>query len=116
MGRYSESNKEAKMKNHVIVGSRLLQTNKKWSHLKRGKQAWIFDVTKEEFAAYIAEYRYSPNKSGRDIILGKVCDRIDAREIWLPYGEIKTHVCKIIAKASRKYMNQVVPPTDSTTE
>jgi hypothetical protein len=42
------------------------------------------------------------------MILSKVCDRIEGREIWLPYGEIKTHVCKIIAKASRTYMRQIV--------
>jgi hypothetical protein len=95
------------MKNHVMAGSRLLQTNKKWSHLKRSQQTWIFDVTQEEFAAYIAEYRHLPNKTGRDIILDKVCDRINAREIWLPYGEIKAHVCQLIAKTNRKYMSQV---------
>jgi hypothetical protein len=38
--------------------------------------------------------------------LDKVCDRIKAREIWLPYGEIKTHVCEIIAKTARKQGNQ----------
>ena len=26
------------MKNHIMVGSRLLQTNKKWSHLKHGRK------------------------------------------------------------------------------
>jgi hypothetical protein len=96
------------MKNHVIVGSRLLQTNKKWSHLKRSQQAWILDVTREEFAAYIAKYRHSPKRNGRDMILSNVCDRIEEREIWLPYGEIKTHVCKIIAKASKEYTRQAV--------
>jgi hypothetical protein len=94
------------MKNHIIVGSRLLQTNKKWSHLKQRQQAWILSVTKEEFAVYVAEYRHPPDKNGRDIILDKVCSRINAREIWLPYGEIKAHVYKFIAKAARRYVNQ----------
>jgi len=94
------------MKNHVIVGSRLLQTNKKWSHLKQSQRMWIIDVTKKEVAAYISEHGHLPGKSGRRNILDKVHDRILEREIWLPYGEIKIHVCKFIASAVRKYVNR----------
>ena len=90
------------MKNHIIVGSRLLQTNKKWGHLKQSQQIWIFDVTKEEFAAYIIANGHLPGKSGRQAILVKVHDRILEREIWLPYREFKMHVSKFIARAVRK--------------
>jgi hypothetical protein len=91
-----------------MASSRLLQMNKKWGHLKRSQQIWIHAVTQEEIAAYTAEHRYFPGTNGRDIILDKVCERISERGIWLPYGEIKTHVCKVIAKTKRKYMSQAV--------
>ena len=86
-----------------MVGSRLLQTNKKWSHLKQSQRIWIFDVTKEEITAYIAAQGHLPGKSGRQTILDKVHDRILGREIWLPYGDMKMHVCKFIAKTVRKH-------------
>jgi len=90
------------MKNHIMVGSKLLQANKKWCHLKQSQRLWIFDVTKVEVAEYISAHGHLPGKSGRQTILGKVHDRILEREIWLPYGEFKTHVCKFIARTVRK--------------
>ena len=91
-----------------MVGSRLLQTSKKCSHLKQSQRLWIFEVSKEEVAAYITANGHLPRKSGRQTILNKVCDRIAAREIWLPYGEIKMHVCKFIASAARKQVKQEI--------
>jgi hypothetical protein len=80
------------MKNHIMVGSKLLQTNKEWSHLKQSQRIWIFDAAKEEVAAYISAHGHMPGKNGRRIVFDKVHDRILEREIWLPYREIKMHV------------------------
>ena len=96
------------MKNHKMIGSRLLQTNKKWSHLKQSQRTWIFDVTKEEVVVFITTHDHLPGKSGRQIILYKVHDRILDREIWLPYGEIKMHVFKFVDKVVRKHAKQNV--------
>jgi len=50
------------MKNHVKVDGRLLQTNKKWPHLKAKQRAWIFEVAGEEHAAFVAEHKRLPFK------------------------------------------------------
>lgn len=41
------------MKNHKIVNGELLQTNKKWSHLKQSQRIWIADITKKSHEKYI---------------------------------------------------------------
>ena len=89
-----------------MVGSRLLKINKKWRDLKLSQRGWIYDVTKEEVAAYFAEYEHLPGKRGRRNILNKIHDIILARGIWLPYGEIKLYVCKFIGRVVRKHAKQ----------
>jgi phage shock protein A len=72
------------MKNHIMVNRQILQTNKKWSHLKRKQQAWIYEITREEHSAYVREYGKLPQKRGKEAVLYKIHDRIDEREIWIP--------------------------------
>lgn len=93
------------MKNHERINGRLLQINKKWSHLKQRQQIWIYDVAREEYAAYVAQYGKLPRKSGKQIIFNKVHDRILEREIWIPYGEMERVVNRFIDKQNRKQEN-----------
>ena len=90
------------MKNHVKADGRLLQTNKKWSHLKQKQRLWIHEITMEEHAAYVERYGRLPLKSGKEAVLDKVYDRINEREMWIPWGEFKTHAGKFIDRRNRK--------------
>jgi hypothetical protein len=90
------------MKNHVKVDGRLLQTNNKWSHLKERQRLWIHEITMEEHAAYVEKYGRLPLKSGKEAVLDKVYDRINEREMWIPWGEFKTHAGKFIDRRNRK--------------
>ena len=60
------------MKNHIKVGGKLLQTNKKWHHLKRSQQEWIKQICNEHS-------------------LDEVWQMIQEREINIPYHEVKKH-------------------------
>ena len=50
------------MKNHKIVNGRLLQTNKKWSHLKQSQRTWIAGITKKLHEKYILKHNKLPVK------------------------------------------------------
>jgi hypothetical protein len=97
------------LKNHVIVDGRLLQTNKKWSHLKQRQRQWIHEITMEEHSAYVEKHGKLPYKSGKEAVLDKVYDRINEREMWIPWGEFKAHAGKFIDRRNRK-LSEVPPP------
>jgi hypothetical protein len=93
------------MKNHVRINGQLLQTNKKWAHLKQKQRSWIYEISMEEYSAYAEEYGGLPRKTGKEVILYKVHDRINERDIWIPWDELKAHVEKMIDRRNRKAMN-----------
>lgn len=61
------------MKNHIKVNGVILQTNKKWSHLKRSQVDWIRQQQKLVSS------------------LDELYERIQERGIWIPFSEIKKH-------------------------
>lgn len=90
------------MKNHEWRDGRLPQTNKQWSHLKQRQREWIAEVIKEEHSAYLEEFGKLPIKGGKQIIFDRVYDRIEQREIWIPYGEARKNINKRIDRLNRK--------------
>lgn len=90
------------MKNHIYQDGKLLQTNKKWSHLKQSQRSWIQEMTREEHASYIAEHGYLPMKKRKEDVLDKVHEHVIERDIWIPYGELKAHVGKAIDRLNHK--------------
>ena len=90
------------MKNHIRVDGRLLQTNKKWSNLKESQKAWISEVTGAEYDKYIAEHKASPRSGEKDVIIAAVYSKIEARGIWIPYGEAERAINKFIDRRNRK--------------
>lgn len=90
------------MKNHIKVDGKLLQTNKKWSHLKNSQRSWISEVTKEEHTAYVAEHGRLPMKKRKEDVLDRVHERVVGRDIWIPYHEFKSHVNVYIDRLNHK--------------
>ena len=90
------------MKNHKIIGGRLLQTNKKWSQLKQSQQDWISRITYEEHAAYVEANGKLPMKKNKQAVIDKVMDRIRERSIWMPHHEAEPHISNYIDRANRK--------------
>ena len=82
---------DRKMKNHVNVDSRLLQTNKKYSQLKVSQKEkiaeWLFQETKE----YYASNGIYPSREHLYEIVDAVYDKIEAAGIWIPYEEVIRH-------------------------
>jgi hypothetical protein len=95
-------------KNHAKINGRLLQTNKKWSHLKGKQKSWIYDTAKREYDRFVSHNKRIPEKSGKDKLLTAIKDKINERGIWLPYHELDANLSKFIARLNRK-IRQVYP-------
>jgi len=91
------------MKNHEWVGGKLLQTNKKWSALKISQREWIYELTRNEHAAYVEANNRVPMKKRKDIVIDAVYDKVEGRGIWIPYGEFRRSVAKYIDRLNRRH-------------
>lgn len=91
------------MKNHKLVDGRLLQTNKKWGQLKEKQRIWIIETAKIEYLTFIDKNNKLPRKKHKEAVLDRVYEHINAKEIWIPYYEIKSHVGKFNDKQNRKH-------------
>ena len=84
------------MKNHERVNGKLLQTNKKYSHLKLKQKErihqWMYDSYKK---IYQKTGRYPEDKEA-DEVLFPVMEKIESADIWIPYREVARHYHKIL--------------------
>ncbi len=90
------------MKNHKLVNDVLLQINKKWSHLKQSQKNWIMEVAEKAHKNYVLKYKRLPMRKRKYEIFEEIADKVRQRGIWIPYGELKTHVNKKLDRLNRK--------------
>ena len=78
-------------KNHEIIDGRLVQTDKKYSHLKLKQKEkiaeWMFQETRD---FYTKKYTF-PNDKQLSEVVDKVYEKIEQAGIWIPYGEFFKH-------------------------
>ena len=43
------------MKNHIRINGQLLQTNKKWNHLKEKQKIWIMETARQKYDRFVRE-------------------------------------------------------------
>ena len=82
------------MKNHKVVDGHLLQTNKKYSHLKLKQKNRIAEWMYQETKAYYEKNYVFPNEAHLDDVVKKVYERIEQAEICIPYEEVRHHYKK----------------------
>ena len=79
------------MKNHEWVDGQLLQTNKKYSHLKQAQKDKIHRWMYYAYKQFFLDHNRFPGQKDTDEILSFVMGRIDEAGIWIPYGEVAKH-------------------------
>ena len=79
------------MKNHLMVNGKLLQTNKKFSHLKNSQKEKINGWLYEEYEKLWKENGRTPGKPQKETIINNVYARIEEAEIWLPLDELYSY-------------------------
>jgi hypothetical protein len=89
-------------KNHVRVNGTLLQTNKKWSHLKQKQRDWIYEVVRTEYKKFIEINNRLPLKADKMELIADIEAKIDERGIWLPSYELEKGITKYIDRLNRK--------------
>lgn len=75
-------------KNHIKVGGRLLQTDKKFSALKERQKTKIAEWSYEGFRKYYLDSGRFPNREEDEKILAYVFAKIEDAQIWIPDKEI----------------------------
>lgn len=96
-------------KNHKVIDGKLLQTDKKYSHLKLKQKEKIAEWMYLETRAYYEKNYVFPDDKHLDEVVSKVYDRIGSADIWIPYGEVFRHYRKKrsdINKRVRRTLNQ----------
>ncbi|MCX2829673.1 transposase [Bacillus pseudomycoides] len=101
------------MKNHIKVNGQIRQTNKKWSHLRQQQRERISNWLRREYTKFVQVNNRRPKKYEHDVILSEVMNRIEEREIWIPYGEVKRHYLSKIGKWFRKIESEWEAPTSN---
>ena len=89
-------------KNHVRVNGTLLQTNKKWSHLKQKQRDWIYEITRTAHKKFVDGNNRLPMKTGKKNLIDDIMTKIDEHGIWLPSYELESGIGKYIDRLNRK--------------
>jgi len=89
-------------KNHVRVNGTLLQTNKKWSHLKQKQREWIYEISRAAHKSFIEGNNRLPMKAGKKKLIDVIVAKVDERGIWLPSYELERGIGKYIDRLNRK--------------
>lgn len=79
------------MKRHEWVDGQLLQTDKKYAHLKLKQKEKIAAWMYEETLKYYKATGKMPEQHHDDEVVDAVYERIQAANIWVPYGEVAKH-------------------------
>ena len=91
------------MKNHIFAEGKLLQTNKKFSHLKDSQKEKINGWLYEEYSSLWKECGKEPGQSQKETIVGNVYAKTKEAEIWLPLHELYAYYEAHINKFKKRY-------------
>lgn len=93
------------MKNHKLVDGKLLQTNKKYSHLNQKQKIKIYQWMYEAYAECYKEKGKFPDTKDDEKIIFSVMSKIDDAEIWIPENEVRKHYNSVRSNL-RKRLNK----------
>ncbi len=95
------------MKNHKIVDGKLLQTNKKYSHLKLKQKEKIHQWMYQSYRDYYLETGKYPNEKDHDVILETVLYKIYEADIWIPKSEVYKHYRKVVGNLKKRLKREL---------
>ena len=99
------------MKNHEWVDGKLLQTNKKYAHLKLKQKEKIYQWMYESYRAKREELGRFPDSKDTDDVLEPVMGKIEEAQIWIPYGEVAKHYRSVISNLRKRYNREQMGKT-----
>lgn len=93
------------MKNHIKIDGKLLQSNKRFSQLKQSQKEWIAIELNTLYHSKMKENRTTRKLSAthRDEVISSLYEKIQKREIWIPYSEIENYAFSKITKIIKSF-------------
>ncbi len=87
----------------------MLQTNKRFSHLKRKQKEWISSWLRTKSISFMLQNQRKPARQEREMILNETMDEIARSDIWIPYNrEVKQYYESKINDYIKSSMNFLV--------
>ena len=83
---------------HEKINGKLLNCDKKWSHLKEKQKIWITSMFRKKYESFVKENKKHPGKIECENILDEVYSCIMEREINIPYKEVKSKFSSELTK------------------
>ncbi|PEB54562.1 transposase [Bacillus sp. AFS098217] len=91
------------MKNHTRrPNGQLIQTNKKWSHLKQKQREDISNWLREAYISKVKTNNRRLKPAEHEDVLEQVLTKIHEREIWIPEYEVERYYKEKINKWHNK--------------
>lgn len=90
------------MKNHMRINDQLFQANKKWSHLKEKQKTWIMETAWQEYDRFARERGKLPVHGSKQQLIEHIYEVMEAKGVWIPYGEVKRVLYARIAHWNRQ--------------
>lgn len=89
---------------HERINGVLINTEKKWSHLKESQKSWICQKLRDEYSKFVFYNNRYPNKEECKNILDDIYDVIsNEKNIWIPFEELK----KVFSSKISKYKKSI---------
>lgn len=95
------------MKNHIKENGKLLQTNKRFSQLKKNQKDWIATELYKHYHDKMKE-RCTTRKlppEYRDMVISSLYEQIHNKGIWIPYSEVKKYAVSKTTKIVNTFKN-----------
>jgi len=96
------------MKNHIKVNGKLLQSNKHFSQLKQRQKDWIATELYKLYHDKMKERRTTRKlpANHRDEVISFLYEKIQQREIWIPYREVEKYTFSKIANIIKSFQKR----------
>src|SRR5690625_4483449 len=93
------------MKNHIKTNGKLLQSNKRFSQLKQSQKDWIATELYKLYHDKMKEKRTTRKlpANHRDKVISSLYEKIQQREIWIPYREVEKYTFSRIANIIKSF-------------
>ncbi len=88
----SSEKPQKKSKNHIFTDGRLLQTNKKFSHLKEKQKVLIAEWFRHKYKQFYESHnRFPSDNIEKESVINEVYEKIQNMDIWIPFSEIRKY-------------------------
>ena len=84
-----------------------MNPNKRFNDLKMKQRERIQEWLYTETLCFYRNNDRMPDKSEREIILKCVCDKIEAADIWIPYGEVKKYFLSRLIHFEKRILREI---------